>query len=158
MKEPTKSGRRLPMIGAHGQRPRAADGGSLYERAVLDLMQVEQVQRQRSGNRSSMGRWRYFCVIWPCYPRLRPRMTNRAKQGILVLKDKKKLVEQIFSQLDNMFNLYEQARQQTFNQLKQGRTAGGASGAGYWTRGVTGWARGCDRSASVPRRMEPGAR
>ena len=47
-------------------------------------------------------------------------MTNRAKQGILVLKDKKKLVVQIFSQLDNMFNLYEQARQQTFNQLKQG--------------------------------------
>ena len=45
---------------------------------------------------------------------------NRAKQGILVLKDNKKLVEQIFSQLDNMFNLYEQARQQAFNQLKQG--------------------------------------
>ena len=47
-------------------------------------------------------------------------MTNRAKQGILVIKDNKKLVEQIFSQLDNMFNLYEQARQQAFNQLKQG--------------------------------------
>ena len=46
-------------------------------------------------------------------------ITNRAKQGILVLKDNKKLVEQVFSQLDNMLNLYEQARQQAFNQLKQ---------------------------------------
>src|SRR3989304_5348225 len=47
-------------------------------------------------------------------------ITNWAKQGILVIKDNKKLVEQIFSQLDNMLNLYEQARQQAFNQLKQG--------------------------------------
>jgi hypothetical protein len=46
---------------------------------------------------------------------------TRAKQGILLLKsNNKKLVEQVFSQLDNMFNYYEQARQQAFNQLKQG--------------------------------------
>lgn len=61
-------------------------------------------------------------------------MTNRAKQGILVLKDNKKLVEQIFSQLDNMFNLYEQARQQAFNQLKQGFEQQMA----HQTRGVGG--------------------
>lgn len=44
---------------------------------------------------------------------------NRAKQGILILKENKKLVEEIFSQLDNMFSYYEQARQQAVNQLKQ---------------------------------------
>ena len=59
---------------------------------------------------------RYLALPSATSPR---EVTNRAKQGILVLKDNKKLVEQIFSQLDNMFNLYEQARQQAFNQLKQ---------------------------------------
>jgi len=59
---------------------------------------------------------RYLALPSATSPR---EVTNRAKQGILVLKDNKKLVEQVFSQLDNMFNLYEQARQQAFNQLKQ---------------------------------------
>ena len=59
---------------------------------------------------------RYLALPSATSPR---EVTNRAKQGILVLKDNKKLVEQVFSQLDNMLNLYEQARQQAFNQLKQ---------------------------------------
>lgn len=44
---------------------------------------------------------------------------KKAKQGLLVIKENKKAVEQIFSQLDNLFNYYEQARQQAFSQLKQ---------------------------------------
>jgi len=59
---------------------------------------------------------RYLALPSATSPR---EVTNRAKQGILALKDNKKLVEQVFSQLDNMLNLYEQARQQAFNQLKQ---------------------------------------
>ncbi len=43
----------------------------------------------------------------------------RAKQGILTLKADKKQVQAIFAQLDNLFNYYEQARQQTFSQIKQ---------------------------------------
>ncbi|MDO8473927.1 MAG: hypothetical protein Q7T05_08980 [Dehalococcoidia bacterium] len=44
---------------------------------------------------------------------------NRAKQGILVLKENKKQVQGIFAQLDTLFNYYEQARQQTVTQIKQ---------------------------------------
>ncbi|MEW6034507.1 MAG: hypothetical protein AB1603_06605 [Chloroflexota bacterium] len=43
----------------------------------------------------------------------------RAKQGIMLVKEGKKTVEAIFAQLDTLFNYYEQARQHTFNQLKQ---------------------------------------
>ncbi len=44
---------------------------------------------------------------------------ERAKKGILSLKESKKLVQDIFAQLDNLLNYYEQARQQLFNQMKQ---------------------------------------
>jgi Asp-tRNA(Asn)/Glu-tRNA(Gln) amidotransferase C subunit len=44
---------------------------------------------------------------------------RRAKRGILALKENKKAVETIFEQLENLFNYYEQARQQAFNQVKQ---------------------------------------
>lgn len=44
---------------------------------------------------------------------------DRAKRGILSIKENKRAVENVFTQLDNLFNYYDQARQQTFNQLKQ---------------------------------------
>ena len=43
----------------------------------------------------------------------------RAKEGFLAVKENKKGVEAIFDQLENLFNYYEQARQQAFNQVKQ---------------------------------------
>lgn len=46
-------------------------------------------------------------------------VVNRAKQGILALKDNKRMVESIFGQIDNLLNYYEQARQQAVTQLKQ---------------------------------------
>lgn len=43
----------------------------------------------------------------------------RAKQGILMMKENKKAVEAMFTQVDTLFNYYEQARQQAFDQVKQ---------------------------------------
>ncbi|MBI2853626.1 MAG: hypothetical protein HYX87_01725 [Chloroflexi bacterium] len=44
---------------------------------------------------------------------------EKVKRGIMSIKDNKRAVEQVFSQLDNLFNYYEQARQQAFGQIKQ---------------------------------------
>jgi hypothetical protein len=43
----------------------------------------------------------------------------RAKEGFMAVKESKKEVETIFDQLKNLFKYYKQARQETFNQVKQ---------------------------------------
>jgi len=44
---------------------------------------------------------------------------RRALAGLQALKENKKAVSAIVARLEQLFNYYEQARQQTFNQLKQ---------------------------------------
>ena len=46
------------------------------------------------------------------------QVANRAMAGIRLIKKNRKLAESILSQIDNLLNYYEQARQQTFTQLK----------------------------------------
>lgn len=46
--------------------------------------------------------------------------TKRAMAGIRLLKENKKQLDSIFDRIENLLNYYEQARQQTFTQFKQG--------------------------------------
>jgi hypothetical protein len=46
--------------------------------------------------------------------------TKRAMAGISLLKENKKQLDAIFDRIENLINYYEQARQQTFTQFKQG--------------------------------------
>jgi hypothetical protein len=46
--------------------------------------------------------------------------TKRAMAGIRLLKENKKQLDAIFDRIENLINYYEQARQQTFTQFKQG--------------------------------------
>jgi hypothetical protein len=46
--------------------------------------------------------------------------TRRAMAGIKILKENKGQLDAIYERIENLLNYYEQARQQTFTQFKQG--------------------------------------
>ena len=61
-------------------------------------------------------------------------ITKRAMKGISILKQGKKRVEEILGQMEHLFSYYEQARQQTYVQLKEdfeARMANSIIASGY---------------------------